>query len=204
MSRKPLLYTDEYPYHVVARSNNREWFYLHRHEVWNVIANNLNKLTKQHKIKVHAFVLMDNHYHMLVTMSEKIDLGKFMQLLQRSVSRSVNCKARRINHVFGGPYKGCLISSPQYYAHVVKYIFRNPVKANIVNLVEEYPFSTLRSDQEVSIRIAPHNAGFAEMIPDRILNWLNQPATAEQNEYVGKALKRTSFSLALKSEKYFQ
>src|SRR5690606_22174225 len=132
MPRKPLLYIHEYPYHVTARSNNKEWFYIAKSLLWEIFISELNSHKEKFGIRIHAFVLMDNHYHLLLSTRGEFYLGEVMQSLQRSIARKINSEAQRINHVFGGAYKGCLINNPIYYAHVVKYIYRNPIKAGLV------------------------------------------------------------------------
>ena len=95
--RKKLIYTDEYPYHVMARSNNREWFYVSKEDAWNIFVSEVNRTISRQGTLIHSFVLMDNHYHMLISATEENDLGTVMRELQGRVSRRINRTSKRIN-----------------------------------------------------------------------------------------------------------
>ena len=143
MPRKQLLYTHEFPYHIVARSNNKEWFYLSQESCWKIFVQLLDEVGQRFFFKTHAFVLMRNHYHLVGSADERHPLYKVMEWFQRSATRRINTKARRINHLFGGPYRGSLIASESYYLQGIKYVYQNPVAAGLVTRVEEFPFSTI-------------------------------------------------------------
>lgn len=195
MPRKKLVYTHEFPYHVYARSNNREWFYLPPHETWNIFVSELNRTFTEHKMSLHAFVLMSNHYHMLVTADPSYSLGEAMCELQKSVSRRINKVAERSNHVFGGPYKAALIKHGKDFSDVLKYIYRNPVKAGMVDLVEKHPYSTISNSRMI---ITPPSPEIMKEIPCDILTWLNSPSDQEKEEKIKKALRRTEFKIPLR------
>lgn len=191
MARKKLIYTDQFPYHIYARSNNREWFYLPQERVWEIYISEINHIVTKFKVLIHAFVLMNNHYHMLITTHEESDLGKVMCELQKSVSRTINSESGRVNHVFGGPYKASLITTSEYYSMVYRYIFRNPVEAGICKCVEDYLFSTLRSDQ---IPVTSPLSGICSLLPMTALDhWLNEPSDENIRNSIRKGLKKTCF-----------
>jgi len=112
--------------------------------MWRITTKLLNKASLKYKIHIHAYVLMSNHYHLVASTHEDFNIGKVMCWLQTSISKAVNHKTQRVNHVFGGTYKASLITSPIYFANVIKYVYRNPVKANLCGNVENYKFSTLK------------------------------------------------------------
>ncbi len=142
MPRKPLIYTHEFPYHITARSNNREWFSLTADQCWEVFAENLTKISVRFNFLIHSFVLMNNHYHLIGTCSEKHSLATVMNWFQSAITREINQRAHRINHVFGGRYKACIIQHSKYLFQAYKYNARNPVRAKIINLVEDYQYSS--------------------------------------------------------------
>ncbi|MGE3973714.1 MAG: transposase [Bdellovibrionales bacterium] len=191
MPRKKLIYTHEFPYHVSARSNNKEWFYLPKEKVWEIFITELNYISVKYKVLIHAFVLMDNHYHLLLTTYPNCDLGKVLCELQKSVSRKINFYAGRINHVFGGPTKPSLIVTPESYQRVLKYIYRNPVTANLTTHVEHYKYSSLNSDR---FGLSSPIGSIARMVPQEGLNeWLNQAESPDDYEATKHGLKRTTF-----------
>ena len=70
MPRKKLIRTDQFPYHVTTRTNNKNWFSLPLEETWNICLRSLHKANKLNKVNLHAFVLMKNHYHLLLETPE--------------------------------------------------------------------------------------------------------------------------------------
>jgi len=192
MARRSLIYTDYYPYHIMARSNNKEWFYIPQEQVWQIFTETLNDLSLTHGLRVHAFVLMSNHYHLIATAS-KFDLGAVMQQLQQRVSRKINKAAGRINHVFGGPYKGSLISTPGHYKIVLKYVYRNPVAADMCRGVEDYRFSSLNSD-DVNTSF-PYNIDcLMNYKKEVLLSWLNNSTSKERSRReITRGLLKTEF-----------
>ena len=193
MPRKRLIYTNEFPYHVWARSNNRDWFYAPQDAMWEIFKDQLNQRIRTHKFQVHAFVLMNNHYHMICSTDQEFDLGVVMQALQKSVSRSVNALTGRINHVFGGPYKASLVCSEDYYFNLFKYVYRNPVQANICNQAMDYTYSTLARPDDIAL--SSPLSGIASMLPwpEDIPSWLDQSEPPEVTESIRRGLKKTVY-----------
>ena len=142
MPRKNLIRTDQFPYHVTIRSNNKEWFDLEMNEVWKIFLYSIKIALVKVPVKIESFVLMNNHYHILLY-TPNSDLDKFMNILNSSISREFRLKTKRINRIFGDRYKWKLINNENYYKTVIRYIFQNPVKANLVSRCEEYKFSSL-------------------------------------------------------------
>ena len=184
--------TSERPYHVWARSNNREWFYLPISDFWDIVCAKLRVCQQRFKIQVHAYVLMDNHFHMLASTHQDHNLGEVMNFLQRETAKEVNRQTGRINHVFGGGYRASLVETAEYYFQVFKYVYRNPVEAGLSETVESYPYSTFEAD---AISCTSPLSGVAALLPEpsRISFWLNTPEAVETTERVKKGLRRTIY-----------
>ncbi|MGE5087134.1 MAG: transposase [Bacillota bacterium] len=191
MARKKILYTHELPYHVMARSNNKEWFYLPISQSWQIFTECLRKTQDKYGLSIYIFVLMDNHYHLVCQCSEKHSLGEAMNYFQQSVSKAINKATGRINHVFGGPYKGSLIRTPSHFAKIYKYVARNPVTAGITKNIQSYQYSTHLNPQ---IEILPKNEWFAEF-PNNSEQWLNEDFQDEQYWAIHRSLKKPEFKL---------
>lgn len=186
MPRKKLIRTSTFPYHVTTRCNNKEWFYTNLDDVYGYSLKLLSKLNENpYNAKIHAFVLMSNHYHLLIeTPLENID--KCMQFFNKKLSIYINYKAQRINHVFGGRYFWSIIKDDYYYACVTRYIYQNPLRSNIVSDVEEYKYSTLQN----------RNIGF-KLRPARTysLKYLNR--NLEKVSLVRKGLSKSEFKISV-------
>ncbi len=200
MPRKSLIRTAEFPYHVVSRSNNKEWFYIPRQECWNVFTQQLSKVSKDYHARVISFVLMSNHFHMLLYTPEE-NLDAIMNYLLREVSRTIGRKSGRINHIFGAPYRWCLIDNEVYLAHAYKYVYRNPVEAGLSDLAEEYRYSTLHyliAKTFLGLAVYDHAVQSSPIVPPSLsdrLHWLNRPYASKHQELIRRALKKPRFRL---------
>jgi putative transposase len=192
MPRKPLIRSQNLPYHVTSRSNNKEWFTIPLPEMWKLTQKCLNEATTIHPVEVISFVLMNNHYHMLL-LTPKGNLDSFMYEFNKRMALAIKLETGQINKIFGGRYKWCLIQSQHYFINCYKYIYQNPVRAGLVLNCEDYPFSTLRSIIK--------NINFSIPIFDKYgfkdeygLRWINQKIDSEEEKALKKRLSRSVLS----------
>jgi putative transposase len=194
MARKLLIRTSKSPYHVTGRSNNKDFFYLDLETLWQIFMIAMKKSETLFKCDFHGFVLMSNHYHLLISTPFN-NIDKVMEHLQREVAKKANHKSARINHFFGGPYKWSLIYDESYYWNAVKYIFRNPIRAGICDEVTKYPYSSLnRASKDLDWKMVDffHNKSKPIILDNA---WLNEPFMNETEETIRLALRRKEFKI---------
>lgn len=197
MPRKAITRSRDHYYHITARSNNRENFFLPTEIVWRLSIEKLEKLQRKFGIKVGAFVLMDNHFHLLVlTPNEEIDI--VMYFLMKELTLDIQKFSGRINRIFGGRYKGSIITNYGYLMNVYKYIYRNPVEAGICKCVDDYVFSTLnlRNFSHHSLKLEPiiTNLSFIDFQRVNELEWLNNKFKNAEAESIRTGLRKTIFA----------
>ncbi len=195
MPKKKIVRSSDFPYHISARCNNREWFSIPISEVWRIFADYLYFISFAYKVEIHAFVLMSNHYHLLARTPEG-NIDQAMLYLQRETSRWLAHESGRINHVFGGPYHSSLIHDINHYNSVYKYILRNPVGVGLSKKVEEYPYSSLRGLLGYEKLLFPTVANL-ELFnnTEKFLSWLNLEYEEKQREVIRKGIRKTSFEV---------
>ena len=199
MPRKAIERSRDNYYHITARSNNREYFFLSMDEVWEVMSTRLESLQKEHGIRIAAFVLMSNHFHMLV-LTPNLDIDRLMYFFMKGVTLDIQKRSRRINKIFGGRYKGSLIDSYDYLMNVYKYIYRNPVEAKMVMRAEAYPYSSLhfknKIDSRMSFQLERVLSHFSvDRHVDSIeLEWINQSFSQSEAKSIKTGLQKTIFS----------
>jgi putative transposase len=138
---------------------------------------------------VAGFVLMDNHYHLLV-LSPHENIDRIMYFFMKRLSFQIRKESGRINRIFGARYKGCLIKDETYLFNVYKYIYRNPVKAGLCDRIEEYPYSSWKeSFVQIETLFFPVKKSLGE------LRWLNCDFEKSQSEGIQRSLKRTVFEV---------
>jgi REP element-mobilizing transposase RayT len=194
MPRKKFYRTTEFPYHVTARTTNKEWFGVPIEFVWCVFADYLHFIWRVYDVRIHSFVLMSNHFHMLITTpSGNLDLA--MNYLLREVSKRIGEKSGRINQIFGGPYHWTVIKNSVHYHHAYKYIYRNPIHAGLSDTVQDYPYSTLRGLLGLDyLHIPAYDNLHLIQNPHKQLAWLNEEYQPETQAAIRYALRRAEFS----------
>ncbi len=195
MPRRQVELSDEYPYHVTARSNNRDWFNQPKDKLYDMYSNVAEKTIEQYSIVIHAFVLMDNHFHMLLSTPES-NLSMAMRYFMTESSRAIARMSGRINRIYGKRYHWSIIKNAHNYAHALKYVYRNPVKACISKTVESYAWSTICQNHSKWQKIVVNSHGFDEFVPDvrwQLLDWLNKRVGDEYEQEVAIALKWHEF-----------
>lgn len=141
MARLPRLYLEGCPQHVIQRGNNREACF-YGEEDCKAYLSFLEDAATKYRVAVHAFVLMTNHVHLLVTTNDEQGLGHMMQALGRKYVRYFNCSHGRTGTLWEGRYKATLVDSENYLLTVYRYIELNPVRANMVRHPGDYPWSS--------------------------------------------------------------
>ena len=142
MARKPRVHYEGAFYHVTARGNNKSEVFRDEEDKQKYM-DLVKKYGRKYAVTLHAYVLMDNHLHLLAQVAET-PLSRYMQLVQQCYTQYFNRRHRRVGHLFQGRYNAELITNDVYLLEVVKYIHLNPVKAGLVERPDEYPWSSYR------------------------------------------------------------
>ncbi len=142
MARKPRVIQTELPNHLLCRTNNRT-FRFHKRQVTRIVFKAITEGIEKYNVLVHHIVLMTNHYHIIATTTEK-NLHRFMQYVNSRIAVRYNRTVNRTGHLWGERYKSCIIATDEHYLGAVRYIYRNPIRAGMVNNLEEYEESSLQ------------------------------------------------------------
>ena len=145
MARLPRLYVEGCAQHIIQRGNNRSVCFYHD-EDYAFYAQKLKETADKFGVAIHAYVLMTNHVHLLVTPKKHDSISKMMQSLGRQYVRYINITYQRTGTLWEGRFKSCLVDSSHYFLVVSKYIELNPVRAGMVVHPCEYPWSSYRSN----------------------------------------------------------
>jgi len=129
------------PQHVILRGNNRSIIFA-ADEDYLFFIECLQKATEQHGCAIHAYVLMTNHVHLLMTPEREDSIGKTLQSVGRRYVQYFNYTQKRTGTLWEGRYKATLIDSECYLLTCYRYIELNPVRANMVEHPSDYPWSS--------------------------------------------------------------
>lgn len=176
MPRRPRINTPMIPQHVVQRGINREPCFF-AEEDYHCYLHWLKKSAADWHCAIHAYVLMTNHVHLLVTSARADGIAKLMQSIGRRYVQYINRSYRRTGGLWEGRFKSSLVQAEAYLLTCMRYIELNPVRANMVNDPAQYRWSSYRHNGlgQQDERITQHPLYLA----------LGEDATHRQTAYRG-------------------
>ncbi|MFC1747244.1 transposase [Pseudomonadota bacterium] len=141
MARQPRFVLPGQPQHVIVRGNNRNNIFV-ANDDYQFYLEKLTEACKRFKCDLHAYVLMTNHVHLLMTPHTEDGISKVMQSVGRYYVQYFNYQYKRTGTLWEGRYKATLLDSEQYLLTCYRYIGLNPVRAAMVGHPSEYPWSS--------------------------------------------------------------
>lgn len=175
------------PQHVVQRCNNRMPCFLDDEDRRRYLQC-LHQGLLRYGCELHAYVLMSNHVHLLVTPSAAGAVSRMMQTFARNYAGLFNGRHGRSRTLWEGRYKSCLVDSESYVLTCCRYIELNPVRAWMVGSPSEHPWSSYHANalgkpdplvtphavmlalgHDPADRAAGYRALFAEVLTDEVV-----------------------------------
>ena len=129
-------------YHVTARGNERKAIVRDDTDRARFV-DTLAAMVDRYRVRCHAWVLMDNHYHLLLeTPSPNLSLA--LRHLNGVYTQAFNRRHRRVGHLFQGRFKAIVVEKEAYLLELCRYVVLNPVRAGVVRVPQAYPWSSYR------------------------------------------------------------
>jgi putative transposase len=141
MPRRARLALPGIAWHIIQRGNNRSACF-YAPEDYRKYLDTLEEQAAKHGCLVHAYVLMTNHVHLLVTPEREDSAALMMKHLGQRYVQYVNRTYRRSGTLWEGRFRSCLAQDEQYALACYRYIELNPVRANMVAHPGDYPWSS--------------------------------------------------------------
>ena len=131
MPRQPRLCPPNIPQHIIQRGNNRQICFV-ANEDYAAYAHWLREYAGKSGVKIHAWVFMTSHVHLLVTPADEQAVSILMQNLGRHYVQYFNKVYKRSDTLWEGRFKSCLVQAADYLLQCYRYIEMNPVRAGMV------------------------------------------------------------------------
>lgn len=143
MSRLPRLYIPGLPQLLLQRGNNRTPVFLDATD-FQQYRQHLREAVRETGVALHAYVLMPDHAHLLITSPDEAAAGKLMQRLGRRYVRWFNDRHFRSGTLWEGRYRSTVLEPQTWLLPVSRYIELNPLRAGLAGSAEHYPWSSCR------------------------------------------------------------
>jgi putative transposase len=146
------------PLHIIQRGNNREPCFFTPADR-RVYLDQLKVLAERFACAVHAYVLMDNHVHLLVTPPDEAAVSLLMKHLGQRYVQYVNRRYERVGTLWAGRFRSHPVQRAHYLLACYRYIELNPVRAGMVRHPGDYAWSSYRVNAGLrrSSLLTPHD-----------------------------------------------
>lgn len=143
-------------YHITCRGNERKAIYRDNTDR-QAFLTKLQDSLRIYQVELHAYVLMDNHFHLMVR-TERANLSEFMRHFNISYTAAFNRRHHRVGHLYQGRYKAILVDRDSYLLELSRYVHLNPVRMasqrkkplqDQIRVLERYRWSSLKGYWEV-------------------------------------------------------
>jgi len=157
MPRRARLAIPGIPWHIIQRGNNRSACF-YAEDDCRYYLQTLTEQAERYGCNVHAYVLMTNHVHLLLTPNETDSASQLLKHVGQRYVQYINRTYQRTGTLWEGRFRSCLVQEENYVLTCYRYIELNPVRAGMVKDPSEYPWSSYRANAlgEANEVITPH------------------------------------------------
>lgn len=159
MPRRTRVHLDDVPLHIVQRGHNREPCFFHEDD-YGIYLYWLGKALGETGCMLHAYVLMTNHVHLLLTARKATAVPKLVMMLGRRYVQYINRTYQRTGTLWDSRYKSSAVQAETYLMTCQRYIELNPVRAGMVDDPAHYQWSSYRSYVNSRIRSSGCGGGW--------------------------------------------
>ena len=124
-------------YHVTARGNERKAIVRDDRDRQGFV-DTLASMVEQYHVVCHAWVLMSNHYHLLLE-TPRANLSRAIRQLNGTYTQAFNRRHHRVGHLFQGRFKAIVVEKEAYLLELCRYVVLNPVRAQVVTHPRRWP-----------------------------------------------------------------
>ena len=147
MPRRPRLVVPTVPLHIIQRGNNRQACFFDDDD-YLIYLDWLLEYSRKTGCTIHAYALMTNHVHLLLTPNEKDSVGSLMKRLGQRYVQYINRTYRRSGTLWEGRFRSCIAQEDNYLLYCQQYIELNPVRAEMVEHPADYRWSSYRANAQ--------------------------------------------------------
>lgn len=195
-------------HHIINRGVNRCAVFNYNYDK-EMFLQIINKTAMIHKVVLHDYCLMDNHYHLLIE-TQKENLSTFMRIVNANYAQYFNKKYKRSGHLWQDRYKSKYIISEKYLYTLIRYIESNPLEASMYDKVSAYPFtlSYLIFNNKAYYPCCSDSILIREFDIKTLNEFLGEPISDKEMEYLKikekQNIDKKNNSIDIKQSKQFE
>ena len=205
MPRKPRMYLPDIPCHITQRGNNRNACFFSDSDYHFYLAC-LGDACERYRVSIHAYVLMTNHVHILMTPKNHEGISKVMQSVGRRYVQYINKSYKRCGTLWEGRHKASLVDAESYLLACYRYIELNPVAAAMVKHPDEYPWSSYHynASGKTNALLTPHAlyVGLGTTAEQRQKNYRNLFSISLDKQCLHEIRTAAHFSMPLGGSRF--
>ena len=180
---------DGFVYHVLNRGNGGQKVF-HKDQDYEAFIDLMKKAKARYAVKIFAYCLMPNHFHMVVVPIQAEELNKGMQWLMTSHVRRYHRRYGTSGHIWQGRFKSFIIQEDNHLLTVLRYVEGNPVRAGLVNSATDWLWSSHRE------AIGERSRLLVDEIPIELPQgwniYVDEPLTEKELEGLHQSVNRQS------------
>lgn len=190
MARAPRIDLADHVYHVINRANGKAEIF-HNNEDYRDFEYLLNEICEMYNMRILAYAIMPNHWHMLLYPKDDGSLSKSMHWLATTHVRRDHSRYGTIGHghLYQGTYKSFLVEDDFHLLAVLKYIERNPVRAKLCEKVEDWQWSSAHRRRQGGAAMRLLSEPPTEL-PKNYFEWVNTPDSITELEEIRNSVNR--------------
>jgi len=199
------MYLPDIPCHIIQRGNNRNACFFSEPDYHFYLAC-LGDACERYHVSIHAYVLMTNHVHILMTPKNHEGISKVMQSVGRRYVQYINKNYKRCGTLWEGRHKASPVAAESYLLACYRYIELNPVAAAMVQHPDEYPWSSYchNAHGKTNALLTPHALyeGLGKTAEQQQENYRNLFSISLEKEYIRAIRNAARFSMPLGDDRF--
>lgn len=179
---------DGHIYHVLNRGNGGQEIF-HKEQDYKSFVDLMIEAKERFAVKLYAYCLMPNHFHLVLEPVQAKELIKWMQWLMTAHVRRYHRHYSTHGHVWQGRYKSFLIQQDKHLITVLRYVEGNPIRAGLVNQAGDWPWSSHKERVDTKSHLVDE---VPVPLPDKWYDYVNHPLTGHELEKIRRSVIRQS------------
>jgi len=181
--------TDGFIYHVLNRGNGKQCIF-HKDQDYNIFIETIKEAKSKYRIKIFAYCLMPNHFHLIIMPVQAKELSNFMQWLMTCHVRRYHKHYETSGHVWQGRFKSFIIQKDNHLLTVLRYVEGNPVRAGLVNSAKAWKWSSHRESSNMKPRLLTSEPPI--ILSQDWSRYVDHPLAANELTILSESVKRGS------------